>query len=293
MSRCVLWRWSSTWLWSCCTMVSLSSRTPARLCVTHCWTTYVMSLIIDFSENDSRHTFVVCLSVFAASSDDSVMHLGALSILVWWWWWWWWCCCNVRFTYWRHIRPSLLYVTSRQTSSAADVIQWRHSSLTSLPLTSQSTWYVIAIRHSTSVDYWVAVDVGRRAVSSWIVEFVQLFESVDKQPVSHTPAWVNNVSVCVWSFVCRVFYVNMITSTCQISARVCLCLCLCVCVCRSCVLLHAINVSTSEPLSSEQLITYVWYTLFFHVFILLHFSQFFNTQQCILYIYVMSVCLSV
>jgi len=47
-------------------------RMSIRLCGTRCWRTYVLSLILDLSENDSRLTFIVWLSVSADDTDDSV-----------------------------------------------------------------------------------------------------------------------------------------------------------------------------------------------------------------------------
>jgi len=49
--------------------------TPDCLHRTHCRRIYVLSLIVEFSEYDSRLTFLVWLSVSADDTDDSVMHL--------------------------------------------------------------------------------------------------------------------------------------------------------------------------------------------------------------------------
>jgi len=62
------------------------------------------------------------------------------------------------------------------------------------------------------------------------------------------------MSLCVC--VCVVGVDDSSLSTC---ARVC------VCVCRTCVLLHAINMTTGEPLSCDQLITYVSHVYTVHV----------------------------
>ena len=47
----------------------LPSHMPARLCGTHCRRSYMLSPILVFLENDSRHTFSVWRSVCADNSD--------------------------------------------------------------------------------------------------------------------------------------------------------------------------------------------------------------------------------
>ena len=49
--------------------------TLARLRGTRCRRTYGMSLILNFSKNNSRHTSLVWFSVFSDNTDNSVMHL--------------------------------------------------------------------------------------------------------------------------------------------------------------------------------------------------------------------------
>ena len=46
--------------------------TPARLYADHRRETFVLSLILDFSAKDSRHTFLISLPVSADDTDDSM-----------------------------------------------------------------------------------------------------------------------------------------------------------------------------------------------------------------------------